>query len=65
MRDSDTAVPSQGAVKWIESIGNGTVASPRRKWSATSVGGAGLAVGQQVAGYVTRYANGIQFATKV
>ena len=59
----DTAVPSQGAIKWIRSLGNGTEVAPRRKWSAPSVGAAGVVAGPLVAGYVTRYANGIQFAT--
>ena len=58
----DTAVPAQGAEKWIQTVGNSTVVSPRRKWSAPSVGGS-QKVGAQVAGYVTRYASGIQFAT--
>jgi carboxypeptidase C (cathepsin A) len=60
----DTAVPAQGAERWIQQIGNSTVIRPRRKWSAPSVGGSHN-VGDQVAGYVTRYASGVQFATVV
>jgi serine carboxypeptidase-like clade II len=59
----DTAVPAQGALRWIESgaVGNATVVSARRKWSAVSAGHGSSDA--QVAGYVTRYASGIQFAT--
>ena len=59
----DTGVPSQGAERWITTIGNGTVSSPRRKWSSPSVGGAGghYFNTSQVAGYTTTYANGIRF----
>lgn len=74
----DTGVPAQGAERWIATIaapdsadGRATTgvpaASPRRKWSSPSAGGAGgrFTNSSQVAGYVTRYANGIQFVTVV
>jgi carboxypeptidase C (cathepsin A) len=60
----DTAVPAQGAEKWIQTVGNATIVSARRKWSAPSVGGSST-TGDQVAGYVTRYASGVQFVTVV
>ena len=60
----DTAVPAQGVERWVRTIGDGSVKDTRRKWSAPSVGsGAGQKMGEQVAGYVTRYSSGIQFAT--
>ena len=61
----DTGVPHQGAEKWIQTIGNGTI-QHRRKWSSLSVGGgSNQTLGEQVAGYVTNYANNITFVTLI
>ena len=61
----DTGVPHQGAEKWIQTIGNGTI-QHRRKWSSLSVGGgSNQTLGEQVAGYVTKYANNITFVTLI
>lgn len=63
----DTGVPAQGAERWIKTIGTGAIASPRRKWSSPSAGGAGgvFTNTSQVAGYTTRYESGIQFVTVI